>query len=146
MTIDDLEFPILTFNQGIVLIEQSADAFTLCERGVIKRWYCGLLIVDSYGRAARVTDVRVLHPVGPLWGYNIWLRQKVRVELVLTEESPAMPLEDVKRRVTSALKRSLGSVDPDYATQIRRELDDAPGVPEIIDLLINKLGRLARHF
>jgi hypothetical protein len=64
-----------------------------------KGHFVGLLIVDSTGKAVRVRNARKLHGIGRFGGYNIFLNQKIRVELELDGALFQMSLHEVKSRL-----------------------------------------------
>ena len=61
----------------------TVDALTTCTKVALKNGYFDdLLIVDANGVGYQVKGARKLHGVGPFFGYNIFLNQRIKVELL----------------------------------------------------------------
>jgi hypothetical protein len=80
---NQLRFPVLEFANGMVFFVGKEAGITECSSYALKRgFFSGLLLVDSTGRAVRVKGAKKLHGIGPFWGYNIFLNQRIKIELI----------------------------------------------------------------
>ncbi len=64
-----------------------------------------MLIVEASGKAYKVTSAKKLHGVGPFWGYNIFLNQKIKVELLFEGKPFQITADEVKKRVLLSFKK-----------------------------------------
>jgi hypothetical protein len=77
-----MAFPVLCFYGDLVRTRESYDKLTTTTAAGLKNGYFrDLLLVDSGGRAIRLTDARKLRGIGPFFGYNIFMNQRIKVEL-----------------------------------------------------------------
>lgn len=87
MTIEGLKFPIISFNGNDIYIARHSDEITICSKVALKNgFYRNLRIVDSEGYEVKVIDAYKIGTVGLFYGYNIFLNQKLKVELIFSNE------------------------------------------------------------
>ncbi|HYG37621.1 MAG TPA: hypothetical protein VD908_03335 [Cytophagales bacterium] len=104
--IDEIIFPIITFDKyAFSIVEDKDKLTTTTSAGVKNGLFDNLLIVDKTGKTFKVKDVKKLHPIGPFWGYNIFLNQKIKVELQLKPIEPELSLTDIKERILKIFKK-----------------------------------------
>ena len=115
--IDSLKYPALAFVWGMVFPVRSADDATQCTKVALKNGYfSNQLMVDSTGKAVKIKGAKKLHGVGPFWGYNIFLNQRIRVELILEGQPFQMDVNEVRGRVLNSMRGHHGwdaSIDYD---------------------------------
>ena len=98
--IESFKYPVLTFSGTLAIPVRSVDRLTRCTKHALNSGhFAGLVIVDSAGKAVRVRNARKLHGIGRFGGYNIFLNQKVRVELELDGAPFQVSLDEVKSRL-----------------------------------------------
>lgn len=137
MTVDDLSFPVLLFEHGFVSSVSSADELlTTTIKPVKTGYYRNQLIVDSTGKAGKIKDAKKLHHIGRFWGYDILLVQHIRMELIFKGEPFEMPLEELRKKTLSALRFDFGSIDPDYAREMKQRFREARSAAEIVSLVV----------
>jgi len=82
ISISSLVFPVIYFNKYTFNIKYDQEKLTLTTKAGLKnKLYENLTIIDSSGKQYKVKAARKLHGVGPVWGYNIFLNQKIKIEL-----------------------------------------------------------------
>lgn len=131
-----LEFPALCFNEKIVQLVSSAAVITLCTRAALKAgWYHGLIVVGSNGTAVRIKSARKLHGVGFLWGFNVFLNQRIRVEIEADGEPFTISFEELRRMIRGCIHSwHLWSARPDFP-EFRARLLGATTIREILQTL-----------
>lgn len=133
--IASLEYPVLVFAQGTVFPKRSAEEATRCTKVALKRGYfSGQVLIDSTGTLLEIEGARKLHGIGPLWGYNIFLNQRLRVELITEESTSSVDIDEVKKRVLKALRGPLwnGGADvPELVLKVR----NAKSIAEVTVLM-----------
>lgn len=101
-----LKFPILAFVRDMVFPVRSQEEATQCTKYALNSGYfSGQILVDSDGVAIEVKEARKLHGIGALWGYDIFLNQRIKVEIELEAHSEQLlSLHAIKGRVLKALR------------------------------------------
>jgi hypothetical protein len=131
-----IEFPVLCFNQDIILVHHTYDEVTTASKAGLKGgWYDGLLIVSANSVAIRVKGATKLYGDGRFWGYNVFLNQRIHVGLEFDEPSFEISLGAVKSEVHRSLTKeydlwSSGESVP----RLRSQVNQAQSVVEIIRL------------
>jgi hypothetical protein len=106
VTLTDLKFPIIYFNRFTFYIEHSADNLTITTKAGLKnRLFENLTIIDSNSKLFQVKSARKLHGIGPLWGYNIFLNQKIKIELSFSPTVKEVSLSDLKSMILKSFAR-----------------------------------------
>ncbi len=136
MTVSDLQFPVVCFWRHLFRIETTAETFTTTTKAGIKnRMFDNVLVIGSNGQAVRVKSARKLHGVGPFWGYNIFLNQRIKVELTFDGEPFQMSVDDVRKRVLASFKQWHGWQTRDDFAELKAAVEKASTVAEIIRLV-----------
>ena len=136
MTVTDFSYPVLCFNQGIMEIMPNEDTLTTSNKlGLRRAWYKGLLVIDTHGTTCKVRDAKKLHGVGWFGGYNLFLNQRIKVELVFEGPPFQMSVEEVRQRVLDSFKRWSGWKTRDDFDELKAAIEHAPSIPEVIRLL-----------
>jgi hypothetical protein len=137
MNLDNLAYPVLCFSQGLARVKRSADALATCTKPALRKggWYEDLLVVDSTGMALRVTGATKLHGVGPFWGYNIFLNQRIKVRPHVEGPPLQLSLEDVRRRVLDSFRRWHGWSSRGDFQDLVASVETARSIPQIIERL-----------
>jgi hypothetical protein len=131
-----MAFPVLSFSKGVVLVTRSAEELTTCRKAGLNRgWFDTLLVVDSAGRGWSMAGARKMHGVGLLWGYNVFLNQKIRVELLCARGPFDVSVEDVRGRVLKSLDSWPGWEAAGDSEELRDAITVARSIPEMISTL-----------
>jgi hypothetical protein len=129
-------FPTLSLSKGVALVSRGPADLTTCRSAGLRRgWYNDLLLVDSSGQGWQIGGARKLHGVGPLWGYNIFLNQKIRVELLLSKGPLAVSVGDLRERVLKSFRTWHGWEEEGTFPALKANIEKAHSVSEIISLL-----------
>jgi hypothetical protein len=137
--LDAIEFPAACFNQTTVYVAPTAESATVCTRAALAGgWYDGLLVVGSNSVAVRIKNARKLHGVGLFWGYNIFLNQRIRVELVVEEKGLNLSLEEVKTLVFASFRKRYGWRTRGDFKDLCAWVKEAKSVAEIITALTSR--------
>jgi hypothetical protein len=132
-----IKFPILSFSQGLVDVEHDLESLTTCNKRALRRggYYSKLWLVDSGQHKFNVKSAKKLHGVGLFWGYNIFLNQRIRVELVFEDKVENIPLEDVKAAVFKSFRTWHGWASADDFDELQSKVKNATSVREIMDAI-----------
>ena len=87
--ISDISFPIVAFIKGnTIYFARNEEEITTCNKSSFTSgFFNNLYIVDSAGFSYEVKEARRVGTVGIFWGYNIFLNQKLKVDLILKNKS-----------------------------------------------------------
>jgi len=143
--IESLKYPALVFSRGMVFPARSADDLSLANRAALKNGYfSGQLIVDSTGKAVKIKDAKKLHGVGPFFGYNIFLNQRIKVELLPDGQPSQKDVGDVRDLVLKALRGNQGwNASGDY-DELVASAERAKSISEIAGLIADAYHRTYR--
>lgn len=102
-----LRYPVLMFSRGTVSTSRTEDELTTCSKTALSNgFFSGLLLIDSDGLSVKVKSATKSHGVGFLWGYNIFLNQKIKVSLLLEDNAQCIDFGEVKAKVIKAIRTS----------------------------------------
>lgn len=94
-----------------------------------------MLVLEESGKAYKVKGAKKLHSVGPFWGYNIFLNQMIKVELLFEGNPFQITVDEVKKRVLLSFKRRHGWSTRGDFEELRERVKNAKSILEIIRLL-----------
>jgi len=135
MNVSNLNYPLICFAQDDVFIQNSESDLTSCNKLAIKKgFYKDQLLVDSSGIGLEIANAKKLHGIGFLWGYNIFLEQRVRVELIPDGDPFKLSLDEVRAKVLKVFRdnRSFWASGGNFE-EIEQAILNAKTIPEIID-------------
>ena len=137
MITSNLKFPILCFEHDFYpRIKQDWDSLTTTTKAGLKNGlFDNLLMVDSQGMGIRVKNAKKLYGVGPFWGYNIFLNQRIKVELVFEGEPFHISVDEVRKYVLMSFERWHGWVTRGDFKELVSSIHKAQSIREIIELL-----------
>jgi hypothetical protein len=114
----------------------SPDDLNQCSKTALKKgFFSDQILVDASGRTFGVQSAKKVHGVGPFWGYNLFLNQRIKVELTL-RPLPSMSLEEVRARVREAFtgnQRWDASADMEG---LQRSIASAPTIREMSEAIL----------
>ena len=144
--IESLEYPVLRFVRGMVFPGRNADEVTQSSNtALLKGFFREQLIVDSAGRAIRVKGARKLCGVGRFGGYNIFLNQRIKVELMLEERVQQMDTNQLRQQVLDALGgRQAWDASADF-DEVRASVERAQSISEIASVVTEAYYRKSPH-
>ncbi|SCY35564.1 hypothetical protein [Desulfoluna spongiiphila] len=139
MRAKEIVYPVLCFSQGVIYIAVNEEALTTCNANAIKKgWFKKMVIVAPDGMKYTVSDARKIHGVGPFWGYNIFLNQKVKVGIDFEGKPSQVNVYDVKKLVEKSLESWDGWVSSGSFNEIQEKIKEAKTIKEIVDVLYSE--------
>lgn len=104
-------FPVVAlYYDGGMTVWETFDCMTICAKSDLKAGprgrYARATILDSEGMAWEMDGARKLHGVGPLWGYNIFFNQTIRVQPTIVGEPKQAEINTAKREVIKRLRKT----------------------------------------
>lgn len=136
MTKPNFEFPVICFFGKFVRVEESFDSLTQTTKTGIKNGiFRDLLIVDSAVTAFHVKDAKKVNGIGFLGGWNIFLNQKIRVELEIEEEPKKTTLDEVKQKVLKCFFAWHGWSSGGNLPELKKRVQAAASVRELASVL-----------
>ncbi|MFM8911720.1 MAG: hypothetical protein ACKOE6_02225, partial [Flammeovirgaceae bacterium] len=113
--IQGIKFPAITYaERGPVSFARNIDDLTICNSlGLKKGFYNNLEIVDIEGNYFKVIDAKKTGTIGGLFGYNIFLNQKLRVALNIDNKVSKIELIQFKEKTINAFKKDITFWDSD---------------------------------
>lgn len=136
MTVSAIKFPVLRFSQNLVGVQRAEDELTTCTKVALKKGFFNeMLVLEESGKAYKVKGAKKLHGVGPFWGYNIFLNQMIKVELLFEGNPFQITVDEVKKRVLLSFKRRHGWSTRGDFEELRERVKNAKSILEIIRLL-----------
>lgn len=138
--LSSLAFPVLRFVGGMVFPASSSDDARTCSKTALKKgFFRHQLIVDSEGTTAIVRGARKVRGVGPFWGYNLFLNQRILVALD-AEIGPSMSLEEARSKVLRALRGPQRWDSADTYEGLVAEVTQAPSVAALVEAITDAYG------
>jgi len=102
---DLLHYPVLRFSKGMVFPARNVEELQQCTKVALRNgFFNDLLLVDSDGKAQRISGARKLRAMGPFFGFNIFLNQRIQVALIASGSEENIGVEEVRRLVLSAIR------------------------------------------
>jgi len=136
LPLKSLKFPILCFNQNLVLIEENESDLSSCGAGALKNgWFEKMIIIDSEMKYVSVAYAKKLCGIGPFWGYRIFRTQRIKIELFIKEEPKKVQVNCVKGKVFQSFKKWHGWSSRDDFDELNRRMQEAQSFQEIIQIL-----------
>ena len=124
------------------------DAWALTavwQKAVKKRSFDDSTLVDSQNRLRKVRTLHIVGPIGPFFGFDIFLNRSLRVRYEFSGGWMAADLGEVRSRALGQWRSFNASTDPDYANDFERRLLAAPNTVSLIRILSEQYsGHLER--
>ena len=131
-----LTFPLLCFSEELVYVVHSAERLTTCSRVAFRSGYFrDLLLVDTTGRAIRVTGATNPRILWRYWRSVLFANPLLRVELVCASEAERCSVEDVRKRVLRSFSRWHGWSSRGDFEELRARVRQASSIAELTRLL-----------
>jgi hypothetical protein len=132
----NLEFPVICRCKNTIFTSNSLDALTETTTAAIRSGlFDGLKIIDSTGNEYTVENIRRLQGIGPLWGFNIFLNRKMRIEIELKNEVRLVDVNELRRIVFDDFREWHGWATRGDFYKLKKAIKDASTVSEIIRLV-----------
>ena len=136
MTIGELLYPVLCFSQNLVRVEKSEQELTICSKTALKKggYYEKMVLVDSKGTALNINGAKKINGVGAFWGYNIFLNQRIKVQLQI-KDSFHIQLDETKRLVLDSFEKWHGWKTREDFSELKSSITNAESISEIIQFV-----------
>lgn len=107
MNKNNFEYPIVVFSTDTLYVARDEKDILICTKTALKNgFYRKMSIVDSAGVQYSIKDAKKIKGFGMFFGYNIFLNQRIEVELVFDkQEYVKINLERLKEKVTERLQK-----------------------------------------
>jgi len=129
---DLLRYPVLEFSKGMVFPARSVEELEQCTKPALRRgFFKDLLLIDSGGKSLKIVGARKLRGVGPLFGFNIFLNQRIQVALTASGPEQMAGVEEVRRLVLSAIRGKQEWSSMEGSDELVAIVDRAQSISEI---------------
>lgn len=140
--IEKLKFPVVSLQSpGMVEVFRNKDELGICSRTALKKGYFkGLLLIDSNGMQFKVISANKIGYIGPFFGFNIFLNQKLKVELKFSDKIDKISLDEFRKRVVKTFNqdRFFWESGGDF-NELISLVNKTPTISEIIKMLEKRL-------
>jgi len=121
-----LRYPVLRLSKGMIFPARNVEELTQCTMTALRNgFFNGLILIDSDGKKFRISGARKLRGVGPFFGFNIFLNQRVEVALMASGPEESVDTEEVRRPVLGALRGKQGWDSTDDSDDLLACVDQA---------------------
>jgi hypothetical protein len=138
----DIVFPVVGMNlrpiRPYLYVTRTLHDFTIANYAGLKdfsKGQDGHLHCDSSGNCFTAVDYRIIHGIGPLLGWNIFLNRTVRVECELIHTDRQLTVDELRETILIALATSFDRLLDEEADEIRQELVHAKTHGGLINVL-----------
>jgi hypothetical protein len=102
-------FPAILLYENELAVYENSYAFVTCGMADVRAGergrFASATLIDSTGQLWHLRGAKVLHGVGPLWGWNLFLNRSVCVRPIITGGPHTTDLEFLRREVVLRLSR-----------------------------------------
>ena len=135
VNVNNLIYPVLRISQGMIFPAMDAARITTCSKIALSNgFFKNQKILDSSGNMFLVNEAKKLHGLGLFWGYNIFLNQRIQVQLDLSFESK-LSLTQTKNILLKALKNNQGWDSLEGVEDITKTVEEAQSISKIINFI-----------
>lgn len=136
--IEYMTFPVLRFSGGMVFPALTQSELLTCTKVALKKgFFHGLEVIDSSGKLFTIRSARKLCGVGPFWGFNIFLNQRIRVELDFKSGPKQLTIEEVRSKIIKVLNGPQEWNSRGDYTELITFIEEATSVSEMVSILAN---------
>ncbi len=133
-----MKYPIVLFRYSSAMsVCNTEDELTHCTKPALSRgYYQNLNIVDSTGSCFTVKDAIKTGTIGPLWGFDLFRGQHLRVKLEFKGKKSKLTLDDFKEKILNIFNTdedfwdSGGNLD-----ELKKKIETTSSSEEIIKFL-----------
>jgi len=114
--------------------DDHSSLVTTTKAGLKNGMFDRLVVVDCKGNKFQIDSARKIRGVGLFWGYDLFLSQKIKVEL-LGVESGSITLEDLKGEIHRRFRAWGGWETRDDLGDLKLRIDHAKDFLDLIMVL-----------
>lgn len=132
---DVIKYPVICFEKDFFRIRYNEESLTTTTRAGLKNGlFTNLFIIDSMYRGFKVKSAQKLYGVGLFGGYNIFLNQKIKVELLFEGEPQEVSLDEIKKRIIQSFRKWDGWKAGGHLQDLITDLKIAKSFEDIISI------------
>ncbi|MFA5262758.1 MAG: hypothetical protein WC378_02965 [Opitutaceae bacterium] len=136
MTPEPLNFPVLCIHKATIFTVRTLDALTSTTAAALRGGlFTKLRVIDSIGVEYVVSSAKKLKGIGPFFGYNLFLNQRIRVALDLEPTGKVFSSDEVRALVLKDFRGWHGWESRDDFDQLKQGVASAASVGEILRLV-----------
>ncbi len=129
---DSLRYPVLEFSKGMVFPARSVEDLEQCTKRALRNgFFKDLLLIDSGGKSLKITGAKKLRGVGPFFGFNVFLNQRIQVALTASGPEQIVGVEQVRRLVLGAIRGKQEWNSMEHSDELVAIVDRAQSISEI---------------
>jgi hypothetical protein len=141
-----MTYPALFVRRRTIQVVRTDDELIITSAYALKRGhYSDSLLVDDTGRSRRIARAEKVGGVGWLWGWNVFLNQRIRVRLVPADGDHSVTLEEVKALVRKNLRDWGGWATRGDFEELKAKVEKAGTVAVLIQLMDDSVSADARE-
>jgi hypothetical protein len=144
-----LHYPVLEFSKGMVFPARSVEELEQCSSPALRSgFFNNLMLIDSDGKTLKIVGARKLRSVGPFFGFNIFMNQRIKVALTASGPEQGSGIEDVRRLVLGAIRGRQGWTSMEDIDELAVIVERASSVSEIaaaVTAAYYRKGQRATH-
>lgn len=132
----DLSFPVAVLYGSCVRTEPDWNSLTSTTSAGLKNgMYRDALIIDTQGLTIKLKDAKKMYGIGFLWGYNIFLNQKIKVHLILSEKPFFTSLNSFKKMLEEIFRTNHGWASRGDFVEFKKSIRRAHNIEQIINII-----------
>ena len=142
---DLLRYPVLEFAKGMVFPARRVEELEQCTKPALRSgFFNDLLLIDSSGKSWKIAGARKLRGVGPVFGFNVFLNQRIQVALTASGPEQIVGVEEVRRLVLSAIRGKQEWNSTEDSDELVAIVDRAQSISEIANAVTTTYYRQRR--
>lgn len=132
---NNFNYPIIAFSASDVHLARNEDEILICSKTALNNgFYKNMKVIDSSGVLYSIKNATKVKGHGLFWGYNIFLNQKIQVELIINESQIETDIETLKKLILKGMKKSFWDSGGNYK-EIINKIHLSNSIHEIINYL-----------
>ncbi|MES2930361.1 MAG: hypothetical protein V4665_01070 [Patescibacteria group bacterium] len=97
-TKNSFEYPIICFGKEVIAFFRNDSDLTVCTKKG-KLYFENAKIVDSKGDSFSIIAIHKVGTVGPFFGFDIFLNQRIKIKLQFKKDAKSLQLDEFKEKL-----------------------------------------------
>ena len=136
-----LSFPVLCIYKKTIFTVGNEDSLTSTTSAALRGGlFKDLRIIDSQGKEVIVSSATKLHGIGSFFGFNIFLNQRIRVNLDAKLTGKTLTTEDVRQLILRDFREWGGWESRGDLEQVKEAVENASSVKKILQAIVSPLS------
>lgn len=132
---NNLNYPIIAFSSSLIHIARNESEILICSKTALNNgFYKKMKIIDSSGIVYNIQNAIKVKGYGFFGGYNIFLNQKIEVELIFNEPQTKIDIDSFKTLLLKKINKSFWDSGGNYK-EIIKQVESLNDINKIIDYL-----------